>query len=335
WDFHDAGVETNYGMMVNGTVIRVTVLNNYYPKDELSLDGKTILGMLDRSEPKTLEELWKIFQTTYTNYALNTTSILINHGAFADTDKRDWRFDGNKELPGETGSLVNPVRLVRHTPAPELPGSYLISNRDVTFNVTIRHVEPFGDYDYSYLLHMSGGDPTYFAVPPEYYPSTIVLTPTSPNGESVEFDSGEYWDYIRSNPPQDGVYRQISVTTLRDAGNVTSLQYIQTVKDLLARASEVYRAGNYTGAEVLATTAYIDNFEHVEPDLVAHNATDLKEETEQMLRVELISLIRDRASPDQVDAKIDEINSGLDHAIAVVPEFPAGLAASMAALATL
>jgi hypothetical protein len=331
WDFHDKGIETNNGSVVNGTVIPVTVFNSPV-KDELSLDGKTIIGMLDSSEPKTLSELWKIF---YPNHQSKATSILVNHGAFADTDKRDWRYDGNRELPGESGSLINPARLVRHTPAPELPGSNLVSDRDVTINVTINHVEPFGDYDYSYLLHMRAGEPTYFAVPPEYYPSSFTVTPISPGGNSVEFDSGEYWDYIRSNPPQDGIFRQISVTALGDTGNVTSLQYIQNVKDLLGRVSQEYRAGNYTGAEALATTAYIDNFEQIEPELVAHNAIDLKEETEQMLRVELVSLIRDRSSPDQVDSKIDEINSRLDHAIAVVPEFPAGLAASLAALATL
>ena len=333
WDFHDAGTETNNGFMVNGTLIPVTV-SNFPIKDELSLDGKTILGMLDSSEPKTLTDLWKIYFTTYTSYSSKTTSILLNHGAFADTDKRDWRYDGNKELPGETGSLANPARLVRYTPVPELPGSNLVSNKDASFNVTVRHAEPFGNYDYSYALHMRAGEPTYFAVPPEYYPSTITLTPVSPQGQPVEFDSGEYWEYISSNPPQDGVFRQITVAT--SGGNATAIQYIQNVKDLLGRASEEYRAGNYTGAEALATTAYIDNFEQIEPDLVSHNATDLKEETEQMLRVELVDLIRDRSPPDQVDAKIEEINSRLDQAIAIVPEFPAGLITlPLAALVTL
>jgi hypothetical protein len=324
WDFHDGGIETNNGYVLNGTLIPVTKLP-YPVKDELALDGKTILGMLDKSEPKTLAELHPLF---YGDYGDKAVSILINHAAFADTDKRDWRYDGNREVPGETGTLVNPVRPVRHTPAPELPGSNLVSDRDSTFSVTIKHVEPFSYYDYSYLIDMRSGEPTYFAVPPEYYPSTVTVTPLSADGKplagAVEFDSEEYWDYIHSNPPENGVFRHISVTAIRDNGNATSLQYIQNVKNLLSRVSAEYKAGNSTGAEELAKIAYIDNYEYVEPELVQRNATELKEQTEEMLRVELVGLISDRADSEQIDAKIAEINSKLDEAITVVPEFPAG-----------
>ena len=321
WDFHDAGVETNSGSVVNGTLTPVTI-SPYPVKDEISLDGRSMLAMLDKSEPKTLEELWKMF---YPNHDSKATSILINHGAFADTAKRDWRYDGNRELPGETGSLVNPARMARYSPAPELPGSNLVSDTDSIFNVTINHVEPFSNYDYSYLVEMQSGQPTYFSVPPEYYPSKVTVTPLSADGRplagALEFDSDDYWQYINSNPPADGVFRKISVTAV-DTGNATSLQYIQNVRDLLKRASEEYRAGNATGAEALATGAYLDNFEYVESDLEQRNATELKEETEQLMRVELIALIKDGADPQAVDDKIAEINVRLDEAIVVVPEFP-------------
>jgi hypothetical protein len=111
--------------------------------------------------------------------------------------------------------------------------------------------------------------------------------------------------------------------TAVDTGNATSLQYIQNVKNLLKTASEEYGAGNATGAEALATTAYLDNFEYVESELEQRNASELKEQIEQLMRVELIGLIKDSADPQAVDNKIVEINAKLDEAIVVVPEFPA------------
>jgi len=106
---------------------------------------------------------------------------------------------------------------------------------------------------------------------------------------------------------------------------ITTAQYIQNVKRLLQQVSKEYRNGNFTGADSLATTAYLDNFEYVEIDLVRHNATDLKEETEQMLRVQLREMIKDRVAADQLDAQINAIDSKLDQAITVVPEFPLGM----------
>lgn len=103
---------------------------------------------------------------------------------------------------------------------------------------------------------------------------------------------------------------------------VSTLQYIQNIRDLLKQLSVEYKNGNFTGAEQLATTAYLDNFEHVEIELVRHNATDLKEETEQMLRVELRDMIKNRVASEQIDNQISSINSKLDQAVTVVPEFP-------------
>ncbi|HKY52925.1 MAG TPA: hypothetical protein VJM08_01415 [Anaerolineales bacterium] len=48
----------------------------------------------------------------------------------------------------------------------------------------------------------------------------------------------------------------------------------------------------------------------------------MKEQTLQVIHVELLRLIRDKADPQTVDGKIAEINSKLDEAIVVVPEFP-------------
>jgi hypothetical protein len=108
---------------------------------------------------------------------------------------------------------------------------------------------------------------------------------------------------------------------------VTAIQYIENIRELLKQLSVEYKNGNFTGAEQLAITAYLDNFEYVEVELVRHNATDLKEETEQMLRVELRDMIKNRASSEQIDNHIVSINAKLDQAVIVVPEFSLGMTA--------
>jgi len=111
------------------------------------------------------------------------------------------------------------------------------------------------------------------------------------------------------------------------SGAVSTVQYIQNIRDLLKQLSVEYKDGNFTGSEQLATTAYLDNFEHVEIELVRHNATDLKEETEQMLRVELRDMIKNRVASEQIDSHISSINVKLDQAVTIVPEFPIGITA--------
>ena len=45
------------------------------------------------------------------------------------------------------------------------------------------------------------------------------------------------------------------------------VDYLENARGLLNLSSFEYRNSNYTGAEELATTAYLDNFEHVEEEL--------------------------------------------------------------------
>lgn len=94
----------------------------------------------------------------------------------------------------------------------------------------------------------------------------------------------------------------------------TTLQYIQNAKQLLKQASIEYQKGNTTGADTLSTTAYLDNFEYVEPVLIQHNAIDLKEQTEQMMRVQLREMIKSNAAADQIDSQINAIIQKLDQA---------------------
>jgi hypothetical protein len=167
-------------------------------------------------------------------------------------------------------------------PLHEIPGSHLVSDKDATYNVTFSFVDEFSYYDYSYLRTMKAGEKMYFRMPPEYYPSTAFITPISgegvPMSGQIAIDSEEYWTYINSNPPQDGVFKSISVGGSTVSDTATALEYIQNVKDFLSRVSTEYKEGNVTVAEELASLAYIDNFEHVGKELDQRNATELKEQ---------------------------------------------------------
>jgi hypothetical protein len=88
--------------------------------------------------------------------------------------------------------------------------------------------------------------------------------------------------------------------------------YIQNVRDLLKQVSIQYQQGNHTGAETLAVTAYLDNFENVEGPLIQANQTQLKLDTEKMLRVELRDMIKNRVDQRVLDAQIAAIDAKLD-----------------------
>lgn len=102
----------------------------------------------------------------------------------------------------------------------------------------------------------------------------------------------------------------------------TSVQYIENAKNLLQQVSTEYSKGNYAQADKLAVSAYLDNFEHVEGDLVAAGSKDLMDELEQMMRVEIRDMIKNRFPQEQLDSHIQAIDSKLDQAIRIVPEFP-------------
>lgn len=332
WDLHDGGIETNHGFVLNGTRVNPSRVLPAFD-DKVALGAKTIIDTINANEPLTLVDIYDSFNGLVPKSDLDM--IFVNHGAFADIVQRNYIHDSWNETISQTGET--PSRLFRAKVLPNLPGSYIVSDKDAVYNVTFRHIEPFGYYDFSYTLDMKADTPFYFKMPPEYYPSTAIFTPLSVQGEKLppgfEIDSDEYWEYIHSGPPKDGVFKRISVEgSAEGSDSNTNLQYIQNVKDLLSKASAEYKGGNATGAEELARVAYLDNFEYVEPALVQRNATDLKEEIEEMLRVELVQLIRDNAGSDSVDAKIAAIDAKLDEAIVIVPEFPPGVAVAMLGL---
>jgi hypothetical protein len=334
WDVHDSGTERGGIFFADNRIFTraSAVMNN--TDDTYATDVKSVISIIDRKEPKTLEALLISLNGGSlgpTSASLDIIKIGLNHGAFADiSGTRNWFHDSwNAEPVGQTGNA--PDRLIRSSPVPEVPGSNLVSDRDARFNVTIKHIEGVSHYDFSYLVDMKAGEPTFFSVPPEYYPSTVIVTPLSQDGDhvsgTIEINSTDYWNYIRASPAEDQVFRSITV----GGSAVDAIQYIHNAKSLLSRASSEYSSGNSTGAELLVNIAYQDNFERVGTVLDQLNATGLKAEIEEMTQVELVELIESRADPATVDAKVAEINAKLDEAIVIVPEFPLAVLAILAA----
>lgn len=116
------------------------------------------------------------------------------------------------------------------------------------------------------------------------------------------------------------------------AKEITSQQYIENARQLLKQVSVEYKNGNFTGADKLAVLAYLENFEYVESDLANRGAEDLKGQIEEMMRVELRDMIKNRVTQDKLDSQIDAIDVKLTDAHAVVPEFPIGLMVALASM---
>jgi hypothetical protein len=112
----------------------------------------------------------------------------------------------------------------------------------------------------------------------------------------------------------------------------TAQQYIENAKELLEQVSVEYKEGNFAEADKLAVLAYLENFEFVESDLENLGAEDLMGEIEQMMRVELRDMIKNKVSQDELDSHISAINEKLEQAYAIVPEFPAGLTIVLASV---
>lgn len=101
---------------------------------------------------------------------------------------------------------------------------------------------------------------------------------------------------------------------------ITSLDYIAKIEQILNQVKIEYRNGNTQTALDLATLAYIDNYEFIEKD-IAEEDIELMEQIERSLRIQLIQMIKDGAPADKVDSHVDEILQHLNSAKVIVPEF--------------
>lgn len=93
------------------------------------------------------------------------------------------------------------------------------------------------------------------------------------------------------------------------------VDYLENARGLLNLSSFEYRNSNYTGAEELATTAYLDNFEHVEEELEKKSSHAFMEDIEHKMREELRDLIKDKAQQSELDIHINATDAKLVEAI--------------------
>ena len=93
----------------------------------------------------------------------------------------------------------------------------------------------------------------------------------------------------------------------------TPKEIISTVKTLLNQTIDEYRNQNFTGAQGLASSAYLDNYEFIEAPLDKHDKA-LNENTEVMLRQQLRQMIKDKSPMENVQQLINNINPNLDKA---------------------
>lgn len=91
------------------------------------------------------------------------------------------------------------------------------------------------------------------------------------------------------------------------AHEMTSAEFVAKIRTLLGELKGAYAAGNYTQADSLAVEAYLDNFEHVEGPLVDAGQKQLKDDMEQLMRVQLRDMIKEKVPADQLNAHIDNI----------------------------
>jgi len=93
------------------------------------------------------------------------------------------------------------------------------------------------------------------------------------------------------------------------------VDYLENARGLLNQSSFEYRNSNYPGAEELATTAYLDNFEHVEEELEKKSSHAFMEDIEHKMREELRDLIKDKAQQSELDIHINATDAKLVEAI--------------------
>lgn len=95
--------------------------------------------------------------------------------------------------------------------------------------------------------------------------------------------------------------------------NRDPITIINDIRNLLTQANTAYVNQNFTGAEELTRTAYLDHYEYLEGPLAALNP-ELMEATELLIREDLITAIQERAAVSVVQDLMNTINNNLNQA---------------------
>jgi plastocyanin len=112
---------------------------------------------------------------------------------------------------------------------------------------------------------------------------------------------------------------EVNETNKQSSGTRQPIQIISDIRILLNQTLDEYKKQNYTGAQDLATKAYLDNFEFIEVPLLRLDKT-LKQNTELMLREQIRQFIKDKVPFEDVQKLVNNINSNLDQAEKILSE---------------
>jgi hypothetical protein len=120
-----------------------------------------------------------------------------------------------------------------------------------------------------------------------------------------------------------GMFANNSTALAQDSTNNTknidpSIVYAETARNLLNQVSTEYKKGNFSAAEELATSAYLDNFEYVEAPLEKKGGSEIMKQLEGMMRKDLREMIKDEVPYEKFLSHINATDTKLDEAISIL-----------------
>jgi hypothetical protein len=120
-----------------------------------------------------------------------------------------------------------------------------------------------------------------------------------------------------------GTFVNNSTALAQDSTNNTknidsSIVYTETARNLLNQVSTEYKKVNFSGAEELATRAYLDNFEYVEAPLEKKGGSEIMKQLEGMMRKDLREMIKAEVPYEKLLSLINATDSKLAEAILIL-----------------
>jgi hypothetical protein len=120
-----------------------------------------------------------------------------------------------------------------------------------------------------------------------------------------------------------GTFANNSTAVAQDSTNNTknidpSIVYTETARNLLNQVSTEYKNGNFSGADELATRAYLDKFEYVEAPLEKKGCSDIMKQLEGMMRKDLRGMIKDEVPYEKLLSHINATDTKLAEVISIL-----------------
>lgn len=115
----------------------------------------------------------------------------------------------------------------------------------------------------------------------------------------------------------DEINRDLSdSSTIGSNDAVSSQDYVLKIRSLLDQVLSAYSSNDSTKAKELATTAYLENFEHLEKPI----GKDLADQGEQILRINLREQIDNKSSLDEIKLTVGSANQLLDKVETIIKQ---------------